>query len=216
VRRLERGARRIVQLFIGLPVFGFGIACMVRAGLGTSPWDVLALGLTNHIPVSFGTMVVVLSGIVLLCWIPIREKPGAGTILNALLVGPAADLGLFLIPEATALWLEIIYLLVGILLIGLATGLYIGARFGAGPRDGLMTGLHRVTGWPVWVVRTGIELTVVLIGWLLGGTVGIGTILFALSIGPICQLSLRWFAIPLKRDLESDRDIDDDSVASAD
>jgi len=201
VRFPERGARRIAQLLVGLLLFGIGISFMVRAALGTAPWDVLSLGLINYIPMSFGMMTVALSVVVLLCWIPIREKPGISTILNAALVGPAADLGLLLIPESAQLWLRILYLVVGICLIGLATGLYIGARFGAGPRDGLMTGLHRITRLPIWVVRTGLEVTVVAIGWLLGGNVGFGTLLFALGIGPLCQLSLRWFTIPLARDV---------------
>lgn len=201
MKPLERGARRITQLIIGLFLFGIGISFMVRGDLGTAPWDVLALGLINHLPLSFGTMTVVVSGIVLLCWIPLREKFGVGTLLNALLIGPAADLGLWLIPESTHLGWRILYLFVGLLLVGLATGLYIGARFGSGPRDGLMTGLHRVTHLPIWVVRTGLEVTVVVLGWLLGGTVGIGTLLFAFGIGPLCQIALRWFTIPLARDV---------------
>lgn len=203
MRHLERGARRLTQLMIGLVLFGFGISLMVSAELGTAPWDVLSLGIINYVPVSFGVMTIVLSLVVLLCWIPIREKPGIGTVLNALLIGPAADLGLLIIPETSQLWLRGIYLVAGLLLIGLATGLYIGARFGSGPRDGLMTGLHRVTGLPIWAVRTGLEVTVVVIGWLLGGNVGLGTVLFALGIGPLCQISLRWFTIALARDVET-------------
>lgn len=209
----ERGARRLVQLCVGLVLYGTGIAFMVSAALGTAPWDVLSLGLINHIPMSFGTMTVLISLAVLLCWIPLREKPGLGTVLNALFVGFAADLGLLLIPETSLLWLRILYLLIGVCTIGLATGLYIGARFGPGPRDGLMTGLHRVTGLPIWIVRTSLEVSVVVLGWLLGGDVGFGTVLFALTIGPLCQISLRWFHIPLSRDLLTLRGDEDDPEA---
>lgn len=196
----ERLTRRSLQLLLGLLLYGIGIAMIVRGELGTAPWDVLTLGLITHLPLSFGTTTVIVSGIVLLCWIPIRERPGAGTVLNALLVGPAADAGLLLFPETEALWARILYLVGGVLIIGVATGMYIGSRFGPGPRDGLMTGLHRVTRLPIWIVRTGLEVTVVLIGWLLGGTVGIGTVVFALGIGPLCQVFLPVFNIPLARD----------------
>jgi uncharacterized membrane protein YczE len=196
----ERLIRRTVQLLLGLFLFGIGISLMVLASLGTAPWDVLALGIITHLPLSFGLVTVLVSILVLLCWIPLRERPGIGTVLNALLIGPAADFGLLVLPDPTALWARIIYLVGGVVLVGLASGLYIGARFGPGPRDGLMTGLHRVTGRPIWVVRTCLEVTVVLIGWLLGGTVGFGTVLFALAIGPLCQLFLRILTVPLARD----------------
>lgn len=196
----ERLAHRATQLLLGLLLYGFGLAMLVRSVLGAAPWDVLTLGLANHLPLSFGTVVVVVSVIVLLCWIPLRERPGIATVLNALLVGPAADLGLFLFPETSALWIRTLYLIAGILVVGAATGVYIGARFGSGPRDGLMTGLHRVTGLPIWVVRTGLEVTVVALGWLLGGVFGIGTILFAVSIGPMCQFFIPLFTVRLPRD----------------
>lgn len=196
----ERLGLRASQLLVGLLLYGFGLAMLVRSVLGAAPWDVLTLGLVNHLPLSFGTVVVLVSVIVLLCWIPLRERPGIATVLNVLLVGPAADLGLFLFPETTALWLRVLYLGVGILVVGAATGLYIGARFGSGPRDGLMTGLRRVTGLPIWVVRTGLEVTVVALGWLLGGVFGIGTVLFAVTIGPLCQFFIPRFTVRLSRD----------------
>ncbi len=196
----ERMPRRLLQLLVGLALYGFGIAMLLRSELGTASWDVLSTGIIEHFPISFGLITVITSAVVLLCWIPLREKPGLGTVLNALLVGPFADLGLLAIPETDALWARILYLLGGIVVIGLATGVYIGSRLGPGPRDGLMTGLHRVTRLPIWVVRTGLEVTVVAIGWLLGGAVGIGTVLFAVLIGPLCQFFLPIFNIRLSRD----------------
>lgn len=211
----ERFTRRTTQLLVGLTLYGFGISLMVLGALGTAPWDVLTLGVIARLPVSFGTASVILSGVILLCWIPLRERPGIGTVVNAFLVGPAADLGLLVFPAVDALWLRIVYLVLGVLVIGAATGMYIGSRFGSGPRDGLMTGLHRVTKLPIWIVRTGIEVTVVTIGWLLGGTVGFGTLLFALAIGPLCQLFLRVFNIPLTRDLAVPAEMHDADAAAA-
>ncbi|WFP17367.1 YczE/YyaS/YitT family protein [Citricoccus muralis] len=184
--------RRVVQLLVGLFFYGVGLAMLVRSMLGAAPWDVLTLGVSNHVPLSFGMVIILVSVVVLLCWIPLRERPGLGTVLNALLVGPAADFALLMIPEVSALWVRVLLMIAGVTMVGLATGLYIGARFGPGPRDGLMTGLHRVTGKPIWVVRTGLEIIVVTLGWLLGGVFGIGTVVFALAIGPLCQ-----FFIPL-------------------
>jgi uncharacterized membrane protein YczE len=188
-------ARRLVQLYLGLFLYGIAIAMIVRGELGVSPWDVLNQGLVNLTGLSFGLLVVITSGFVLLLWIPIRQKPGFGTVMNALLVGPSADVGLWLIPEGLDLWARILLLLGGIVVLAIATGLYIGAHFGPGPRDGLMTGLHRVTGWRIWIVRSGIEITVLAIGWLLGGNVGIGTLLFAFTIGPLCGWTIPLFAI---------------------
>ncbi|MCO5220554.1 MAG: hypothetical protein M9947_03105 [Thermomicrobiales bacterium] len=192
--------RRSVQLLIGLFLFGVGLAFVVRATLGAAPWDVLTLGISSRVSLTFGTISVIVSFVVLLIWIPLRQKPGVGTIANALLVGPSADIGLFLIPETETLWVRVAFMLGGITLVGFATGLYIGSRFGPGPRDGLMTGLHRVTGRPIWVVRTLIEATVLVLGWLLGGTVGVGTVAFVLLIGPICQYFMRIFYVTLPSD----------------
>ena len=189
--------RRITQLLVGLFLYGIGIAFIVRGEIGASPWDVLTQGVANHVPLTFGTITVLTSVVVLLFWIPLRQKPGIGTLLNALLVGPAADVGLAVIPAGQDLWVRIVFFIVGLVVLSAATGLYIGAHFGPGPRDGLMTGLHRVTSWRIWIVRTAIEVTVVLIGWMLGGNVGIGTLAFALLVGPLCQYFMRIFAIRL-------------------
>jgi uncharacterized membrane protein YczE len=185
---------RVVQLLVGLFLYGISLAMLIRADLGVGPWDVLSLGLAVHLPMSYGTATVVVSGLVLLVWIPLRQKPGIGTLLNALLVGPAADLGLLFIPEVDGLWAQSLLLAGSMLLLAFATGLYIAPQLGPGPRDGLMTGLVRITGWPVWIVRTLIEGTVLLLGWLLGGPVGVGTVIFAFGIGPLIGVFLPYFA----------------------
>ncbi|WP_243408876.1 hypothetical protein [Microbacterium sp. TPD7012] len=195
--RGRRMPRRVTQLLVGLFLYGIGISFLVRGMIGAAPWDVLTQGIARHVPLSFGIITILVSGVVLLLWIPIRQKPGIGTLLNALLVGPAADIGFLLIPETDELWIRIAFFVIGLLVLSGATGLYIGAAFGPGPRDGLMTGLHRRTGWPIWVVRTGLEVTVVAVGWALGGNVGIGTVAFALLVGPLCQFFLRVFAVGL-------------------
>ncbi|TFB53264.1 YczE/YyaS/YitT family protein [Cryobacterium tagatosivorans] len=187
--------RRIAQLLIGLFLYGIGIALIVRAAIGVAPWDVLTQGVDKHTHLGFGLITVLTSGVVLLFWIPLRQKPGIGTVLNAFLVGPSADLGLWLIPEGLDLWVRIPLFAAGLLVLAAATGLYIGAHFGPGPRDGLMTGLHKRTGWKIWTVRTGIEVFVLGIGWALGGNVGIGTVLFAVLIGPLCHWTIPFFAI---------------------
>jgi uncharacterized membrane protein YczE len=197
--------RRFVQLFVGLFLYGIGIALIVRGELGVGPWDVLTQGIMKQTGLSFGLITVIMSGVVLLLWIPIRQRPGFGTIVNALLVGPAADVGLWLIPTGLDLWVRVLLLATGILVLAAATGLYIGAHFGPGPRDGLMTGLHRVTGWRIWIVRTGIELVVLAGGWLLGGNVGIGTVAFALLIGPLCGYTIPLFAIRRSGRMPADR-----------
>ena len=186
--------RRFVQLSVGLFLYGLGIALIVRGELGVAPWDVLTQGIAKQTGLNFGLITVITSGIVLLLWIPIRQKPGFGTVMNALLVGPFADIGLWLIPSGLDLWVRVLLLASGIVVLAIATGLYIGAHFGPGPRDGLMTGLHRVTGWRIWIVRTGIEVVVLAAGWLLGGNVGIGTLAFALLIGPLCGYTIPLFA----------------------
>ncbi|MET0725011.1 MAG: hypothetical protein ABWY36_01580 [Leifsonia sp.] len=189
--------RRIVQLLVGLFLYGIGIALIVRGQIGAAPWDVLTQGIAKHTGLSFGLITVLTSGVVLLLWIPLRQWPGIGTVLNALLVGPSADIGLAVIPTDLPLAARIVVFIAGLLVLAAATGLYIGAHFGPGPRDGLMTGLHRRTGWKIWIVRTGIEVVVVAIGWALGGDVGIGTLAFALFIGPLCGWAIPFFAIRL-------------------
>ncbi|GAB3125455.1 membrane protein YczE [Glaciibacter psychrotolerans] len=187
--------RRLTQLLIGLFLYGIGIALIVRGEIGVAPWDVLTQGIDAQTHLGFGLITVILSGVVLLFWIPIRQKLGVGTVLNALLVGPSASVGLWLIPAGLDLWVRIILFAAGLLVLGIATGLYIGAHFGPGPRDGLMTGLHQLTGWKIWIVRTSLEAIVLSIGWVLGGNVGIGTVLFAVLIGPLCNWSIPVFAM---------------------
>jgi len=185
-------ALRLSKLMAGLFLYGVAISMMVRAGLGVAPWDVLTQGMTLKTGLSFGLLTNLIGVAVLLLWWPLRQRPGLGTVLNVLLIGPSAQLGLWLLPDFSVLWQQLLAFAGGLLLLALATGLYIGARFGPGPRDGLMTGLHARTGWPVWAVRTGIEGSVLLAGWWMGGTVGAGTLAFALLIGPLVGRSLRW------------------------
>ncbi len=191
--------RRILQLVVGLFFYGFAIGMMVRAGIGVSPWDVLSQGVSLHSGMSFGLSTNVIGALVLLLWIPIRQKPGIGTVVNVLLIGPSAEVALAVVPVARDPLTGIILFGGGLVLLAVATGLYIGADFGPGPRDGLMTGLHRRTGWPIWLVRTGIESSVLLAGWMLGGSAGIGTIAFALLIGPMVNVTIPMFAVPTAR-----------------
>ncbi|PRZ42543.1 putative membrane protein YczE [Antricoccus suffuscus] len=185
--------KRLLQLLLGLVLYGVAIALMVRAAIGVAPWDVLTQGISRQTGWGFGLLTVVVGAAVLLAWIPLRERPGIGTVLNVLIVGPAAGFGLWLIPNITGIWARIPVFAAGLALLAVATGLYIGARFGAGPRDGLMTGIHRRTGWPLWVGRTLVELTVLGAGWAMGGNVGPGTVLFATLVGPLCNLTIPWF-----------------------
>lgn len=193
----DRLSRRFPQLLAGLLLYGLTIAMLIRSTLGNAPWDVLHQGLAEHLPLTVGQWVVVLSGVVLLLWIPLRELPGIGTLLNTLLVGFSADFFLSVIDPPSAMVLRIALMVGGVVLNGLATALYLGAQFGAGPRDGLMTGLHRRTGLSLRLVRTCLEATVVAIGFLLGGTLGLGTLLYAVAIGPLSQLMLPWVTVEL-------------------
>lgn len=195
--RAGRLLRRSSQLMIGLVLYGASLAMMVRADLGLAPWDVLHSGLIQHVPLTLGQAVVVMSFVVLLLWIPLKEMPGVGTIANAVVVGFAADGTLAVLGRPGALWVEVALMVGGVALCGFATALYIGAQLGRGPRDGLMTGLHRRTGASIRLVRTGIEISVVLIGLVLGGALGLGTVLFALTIGPIAQALMPRFVVEL-------------------
>jgi uncharacterized membrane protein YczE len=186
--------RRFLQLLLGLFLYGIGISLMVRAGVGIAPWDVLTQGLSKQSGLSFGLLTNLIGLAVLLLWIPIRQKPGLGTVLNVLLIGPSAQFGLWLFPQFEGLWQQIPAFAAGLAVLAVATGMYIGAKFGPGPRDGLMTGLHRRTGWPIAAVRTGIEASVLVAGWSMGGDAGWGTLAFALVIGPMCAVTMRWFA----------------------
>lgn len=188
--------RRVAQLLVGLFLYGIAISMMVQASVGVDPWDVLTQGVSKITGVPFGWLTNIIGAIVLLLWIPIRQKPGIGTVLNVLLIGPSAQLGLSVIPAQKEIWLQIPLFLGGVVLLAIATGLYIGARLGPGPRDGLMTGIHRRTGWKIWIVRTGIEVSVLLIGWALGGNFGPGTVAFALLIGPLVNITLPLFTVP--------------------
>ncbi len=195
--RAGRLPRRLTQLAGGLVLYGITLAMMIRATLGNAPWDVLHQGLAIHLPISIGTAVIAMSVVVLLFWIPLRELPGLGTITNSLFVGLTADLALAVLDAPEALWVRALLMAGGVVLNALATALYIGSQFGPGPRDGLMTGLHRRTGVSIRVVRTGLEVLVVALGWVLGGVVGLGTVLYALAIGPLVQLLLPHFIVEL-------------------
>ena len=197
--RAGRLGRRLPQLYVGLVLYGVSLAMMVRAGLGLAPWDVLHSGIAGLVPLTLGQVIVVLSFVVLLLWIPLREKPGIGTISNALVVGFSADATLAVLTTPDSLWLRATLLVLGVVGNGLATALYIGSQFGRGPRDGLMTGLARRTGWSLRLVRTGLEITVVALGLLLGGVLGLGTVLYALAIGPLTQAMLPAFTVDLDR-----------------
>ncbi|MGN5378057.1 hypothetical protein BIV25_27265 [Streptomyces sp. MUSC 14] len=192
----DRLVRRLIQLYAGLALYGVSSALLVAAGLGLEPWGVLHQGLAKLTGLTIGVVSIVVGAAVLLLWIPLRQRPGLGTVSNVFAIGLAMDGTLALIPDPRSLAVRIPLMLAGIVLNGAATGLYISARFGPGPRDGLMTGLHRRTGRSIRLARTTIEVAVVVTGFLLGGTIGVGTVLYAVSIGPLAQLFLRVFAIP--------------------
>jgi uncharacterized membrane protein YczE len=185
--------RRITQLLVGLLAYGLGLAAMVRATIGVAPWDVLTQGIAIHSGWSFGLITNLVGALLLLAWIPLRQRPGVGTVLNVLLIGPAANVALALIPAVDHVAARVALFVAGLATVAVATGLYIGTHLGPGPRDGLMTGLHARTGMPVWFARTLVEVGVLAVGWLLGGNVGVGTLTFALLIGPACQRTLPLF-----------------------
>ncbi|MBU1377516.1 MAG: hypothetical protein KKE02_12860 [Alphaproteobacteria bacterium] len=187
--------RRLIQLVLGLSLYGAAMGLMVRAGLGLDPWDVFHQGLAGRVGLSIGLLVNIVGALVLLLWIPLRQKPGIGTIANVLIIGTAMDLSMMVLPELSGLPLRGGALVLAIVVNGIAGAMYIGAGLGPGPRDGLMTGLARRTGRSIRLVRTGIELSVLAIGWLLGGTVGVGTVIYAFAIGPLVQAFLPLFTI---------------------
>jgi len=187
--------RRVVQLVVGLSLFGASVGLMVRAGLGLGPWAVFHQGLSQHVGLSIGLVTNIVGALMLLFWIPLRQRPGIGTIANILLIGTTADITLWLTPHIDGLLARGAVLVFAIGLNGVAGGLYLGAGLGPGPRDGLMTGIMRLTGWPIARVRTGIELAALACGWLLGGTVGVGTVLFAVSVGPLLGVFLPLFDV---------------------
>lgn len=181
--------RRVPRLLWGLALYGWGLALMVAADLGLGPWDVLHQGISFHTPIPIGTVGIITGLLVLILWIPLRQRFGLGTALNVVLIGVVIDVTLLWLTTPELAVLRWAYLVGGVVMVGVASGYYIGAGLGPGPRDGLMTALAR-RGWPIGRVRTGIELTVLAGGWLLGGTVGIGTLLFAFGIGPLVQVFL--------------------------
>ena len=193
--RAGRLVRRIPQLYAGLFLFGWSMAMMIKADLGLPPWDVLHQGLTHYWPISFGAVTIIVGAVVLLLWVPLRQWPGLGTVSNVFVVGVAVDIGIWALPTPHGMAARIALLLAGVILNGLAGAVYIGSAFGAGPRDGLMTGLVQRTGLSVRVIRTGIELAVLGVGFLLGGTVGVGTVLYAVGIGPLVQLFLPYVLV---------------------
>ncbi len=188
--------RRLIQLYAGLALYGASSALLLRSGLGLEPWNVLHEGIAEKTGLTIGVVSIIVGALVLLLWIPLKQKPGLGTVSNVFAVGLAMDGTLALVPDAQGWPLRVSALVGGILLNGVATGLYISAKFGPGPRDGLMTGLNHATGWSIRLSRTCVEIAVVATGFLLGGTVGVGTVLYALAIGPLAQFFLRFFAIP--------------------
>ena len=188
--------RRLVQLYLGLALYGASMALFLRSTLGNMPWDVLHQGIERYVPVSFGTITIATGVIVLLLWIPLRQRPGLGTVSNVLVIGVVVDLALRVLAAPSNLALRILLLVAGVVLNAVATALYIGARFGPGPRDGLMTGIVAKYGWPTRLVRTVLEVAVVAVGFALGGTLGIGTLVYALAVGPLVHPLLPLLRVP--------------------
>lgn len=187
--------RPVPRLLIGLVLYGFADAMMIRAGIGVDPWTVFSQGLSRQTGLGIGLLTNVIGLLVLLLWIPLRQRPGLGTVLNVLVVGTMIDVGIAVLPAPELWWTRALLFAGGLLLLAVASGIYIGARLGPGPRDGLMTGLHARTGLPIWIARSGVEVTVLLVGWALGGDVGLGTLLFAALIGPLCSVTLPLFGV---------------------
>jgi uncharacterized membrane protein YczE len=198
--RGRRLTRRLVQLYVGLALYGASMALLVRSRLGVMPWDVLHQGLARHLGWSLGTVTIVIGAVVLLLWIPLRQRPGLGTVSNVLVIGLTVDGALAVLPAPSALAVRIGFVVAGVALNAVATAAYIGVHLGPGPRDGLMTGLVARTGGSVRLVRTAIEASVVLTGWLLGGTLGLATVVYALAIGPLVHLLMPRLALhPVRR-----------------
>jgi uncharacterized membrane protein YczE len=183
------------QLMLGLFIFGLALAMLIKAHIGIPPWDVLGQGISKTFGITFGQATIIVSVLVLLAWIPLKVKPGLGSIMNAICIGLFADLWLDYLPEFENYWANLTMFLIGICTVAFATGLYISANLGSGPRDGLMIGTHKALGWPLWLVRTVYECSVLVIGFLLGGQVREGTLIFAVSIGWLMQASMKFFKI---------------------
>lgn len=195
--RAGRLLRRLPQLIGGLALYGWSMAMMIKAGLGLDPWDTFHQGLTRYLPLSFGQITMVVGALVLLAWIPLRQWPGVGTVSNVVVIGLAADAGLALLPTPGSMAARIAMMVSAVVLNGLAGAAYIGTDLGPGPRDGLMTGLAARTGRSLRLIRIAIELTVLAVGFTLGGVVGVGTVLYALAIGPLVQFFLPYVAVRL-------------------
>ena len=195
----RRPVRRLAQLYLGLALYGLSMALLVRSSLGVMPWDVLHQGLARQLGWSLGAVTVLVGALVLLAWVPLRQRPGLGTVSNVVVIGVAVDAALAVLPEIGSLPVRVGFAVAGIALNALATAAYIGVHLGPGPRDGLMTGLVRRTGGSVRVVRTSIEVAVVAVGWLLGGTLGVVTVAYALFIGPLVHLLLPPLSVALPR-----------------
>lgn len=185
--------RRFIQLQLGLCLFGFSGALMVRSGLGLDPWNVFHQGLSEQTGLRLGVVVILMGIAVMLMWIPLRQKPGVGTLCNIFVIGLALDASLAVLPEAEGLAMRVVMMAAGVTLNAVASAAYIGAGMGPGPRDGLMTGLNQRLGWSIRAARLSIEILVLGAGWLLGGAVGLGTVAYALAIGPLIQVFLPWF-----------------------
>jgi uncharacterized membrane protein YczE len=191
----DRPLLRSFRLLSGLVLFGLALSLLVHAHLGLDPWTVFSAGLAQHVNLTLGEVTVASSVVVLLLWIPLRQRPGIGTVANALVVGPVLDLGVALLPTPHHLVVRGLFLVLGLVLVAMGTGLYVGVGWGPGPRDGLMTGLVEL-GAPLYLARTLIEGTVLVVGWLLGGTVGVATVVFALAVGPMVGRALPWLTLP--------------------
>lgn len=184
---------RFVQLMVGLFVYGLGIALMVHAKIGIAPWDVFAQGISKQTNLTFGISSAIVSVIVLIAWIPLKIRPGIGTVLNAILIGIFADVWTPWLPTFGEYWQNLVMFVLGMVIVAFSTGMYISSNFGSGPRDGLMVGTQKLLGWPFWLVRTMFEGTVLTIGWLMGGQVREGTLIFAICIGYLMQRSMQMF-----------------------
>jgi uncharacterized membrane protein YczE len=191
----DRPLLRSFRLLTGLVLFGLALALLVHAHLGLDPWTVFSAGLARHVDLTLGEVTVASSVVVLLLWIPLRQRPGIGTVANALVVGPVLDLGVALLPTPHHLAVRGLFLVLALVLVAMGTGLYVGVGWGPGPRDGLMTGLVEL-GAPLYLARMVIEGTVLVVGWLLGGTVGVATVVFALAVGPMVGRALPWLTLP--------------------
>jgi uncharacterized membrane protein YczE len=192
--RYDRPVERSVRLLCGLVLFGLAMALLLEAHAGLDPWNVFHQGITRHVDLTIGQVTIISSLALLAAWVPLRQRPGLGTFANAIIVGPVIDLGVAWIPAAHGTLEQGLFMVVAILASAVATGLYVGAGWGPGPRDGLMTGLA-ARGIPTGAARAGIELAVLVAGWLLGGSVGVGTVAFALAIGPLVHRAMPWLAV---------------------